>query len=134
MYLPDTNVWIRYLNQTDSGITGKLTSLRPDDVALCSVVLAELFFGAYKSAKQAENLELVELLARQFVSIPFDDAAAAEFGRIRAHLAAQGTPIGPYDLQIAAIALCNGLTVVTHNTDEFTRVPGLLVEDWETSV
>ena len=67
----------------------------------------------------------------QFVSLPFDDAAASVYAIIRAHLESAGTPIGPYDLQIAAIALANGLTLVTHNTREFSRVPGLLLEDWE---
>ena len=64
-------------------------------------------------------------------SLPFDDDAAEHFGDIRATLARQGKPIGPYDLQIAAIARAHGLIVVTHNTREFTRVPGLMLEDWQ---
>jgi len=66
-----------------------------------------------------------------FASLPFDDAAAVIYGRIRAQLATAGALIGPYDLQIAAIALANNLTVVTRNTQEFSRVPGLVIEDWE---
>ena len=66
-----------------------------------------------------------------YESIPFDDAAAAEYGSIRGHLAGAGTPIGPNDLMIAAIAQCRQLTLITHNTREFSRVPGLVVEDWE---
>ena len=66
-----------------------------------------------------------------YESLPFDDAAAAEYGRIRAQLAAAGTPIGPNDLMIAAIARDRQLTLVTHNTREFSRVSGLLMEDWE---
>jgi tRNA(fMet)-specific endonuclease VapC len=64
-------------------------------------------------------------------SLPFDDAAAEEYGQLRAYLANQGTPIGPNDTMIAAIALANGLTLVTHNTAEFSRVPGLMIKDWQ---
>lgn len=65
------------------------------------------------------------------MSAPFDDAAAVDVGHIRAELAAIGTPIGPYDLLIAAIARSQHLTLVTHNTTEFARVSGLLIEDWQ---
>jgi len=68
---------------------------------------------------------------RPYTTLPFDDAAAQVFGRIRATLETAGTPIGPYDLQIAEIALVNGLIVITHNVREFGRVPGLRIEDWE---
>jgi tRNA(fMet)-specific endonuclease VapC len=64
--------------------------------------------------------------------VPFDDRAGEEYAKVRADLAAKGTPIGPNDLLIAAIALANGLTLVTHNTTEFSRVLGLRLEDWET--
>lgn len=63
-------------------------------------------------------------------SLPFSSEAAPHFGEIRAALVSQGQPIGPYDLQIAAIARAQGLVVVTHNTSEFARVPGLMLEDW----
>ena len=78
------------------------------------------------------RIERTYQFAAPFTSLPFDDAAADVCSRIRHHLESQGTPIGPYDLQIAAIALANGCTLVRHNTAEFRRVPGLLVEDWET--
>jgi len=73
----------------------------------------------------------VTQLRQQVISLPFDDSAAEEYGKLRAHLATVGTPIGPNDLMIAAIALAHRLIVVTHNTVEFSRVPGLLVEDWQ---
>ena len=82
-------------------------------------------------AHQAANLALIATLRQQFVSLPFDDRAAEEYGKVRAHLTALGTPIGPNDLMIAAIALANQLTLVTHNTAEFSRVPGLTLEDWQ---
>ena len=129
-YLLDTNAWIRYVNKPRSAIARKLPTLQPDDVRLCSVVLGELYYGAYKSSRPA-NLNVISTLSRQFASLPFDDAAAVIYGRIRAQLATAGALIGPYDLQIAAIALANNLTVVTRNTQEFSRVPGLVIEDWE---
>jgi tRNA(fMet)-specific endonuclease VapC len=79
----------------------------------------------------ARNLSQVLSFAAGFSSLPFDDAAADEYGQIRAALAAAGTPIGPNELMIAAIAVANGLTLETHNTAEFRRVPKLLIEDWE---
>src|SRR5262245_60481938 len=99
----------------------------PGSVYLCSVVLAELYYGAMHSgaAHQVANLALIAKLRQQFVSLPFDDQAAEEYGRIREHLAALGTLIGPNDLMIAAIALVNRMTLVTHNTSEFSRVPAL---------
>ena len=77
-------------------------------------------------------IALQQKFLNNFVSLPFDDAAATIFGEIRSSLAAKGTPIGPYDLQIAAIALANNLILVTHNTREFSRIADLKLEDWET--
>jgi tRNA(fMet)-specific endonuclease VapC len=132
-YLPDTNVWIRYVTQRSSAVVTKFRSLSPQDIALCSPVLLELCYGAHRSARPTQNLAVVEALRQQFLSVPFDDDAAQEAGRVRALLASQGKPIGPYDLQISAIALAFNLTVVTHNMSEFSRVAGLKLEDWEAS-
>ena len=74
---------------------------------------------------------MLDTLFVNFKSLPFDDEAAEKFGEIRATLARLGTPIGPYDLQIAAVAIVNGLTLVSHNMREFLRVPGLQLVDWE---
>jgi tRNA(fMet)-specific endonuclease VapC len=131
IYLLDTNAWINYLNVRDSLIKRRLVALDPADVALCSVVKAELYRGAYRSTQRQSNLALLERLSNQFTSLPFDDPAAEVYGRIRAELEASGTLIGPYDMMIAAIALANDLTLVTHNTREFGRVVGLRMEDWE---
>ena len=90
-----------------------------------------MYYGAYKSARRDANLALLAKFFDQFVSLPFDDASAEAYGRLRAELARRGTPIGPNDLMIAAIALAYDLTLVTHNTAEFSRVPGLRLEDWE---
>ncbi|MRT32681.1 type II toxin-antitoxin system VapC family toxin, partial [Xylella fastidiosa subsp. multiplex] len=77
------------------------------------------------------NRALISGLRLQFSTMPFDEAAAEEYGRLRAHLSATGQLIGPNDMMIAAIALANRLILVTHNTAEFSRVPGLVLEDWQ---
>jgi tRNA(fMet)-specific endonuclease VapC len=133
IYLPDSNAWIAYLRQNNPQLVQRFLQADPAEIALCSVVLAELLYGAHHSAssKRSANLALIARLQQRFVSLPFDDLAAAEYGRIRAHLAAQGTLIGPNDLMIASIARASGLIVVTHNTREFGRVSGLRLEDWQ---
>lgn len=131
LYLPDTNVWIRHLNPAPSTLKAKLSAHPSGKIALCDVVKAELYYGAYKSARRETNLALLETLFSDFLSLPFDGEAARIFGDIRADLARKGKIIGPYDLQIAAIALANDCVLVTHNTGEFSRIAGLKLEDWE---
>jgi tRNA(fMet)-specific endonuclease VapC len=133
-YLLDSNAWIVYVRQKHAGLIQKVQQTGPADIRLCSVVLGELYYGAFRSpaAFQAYNLGLITMLRKQFQSLFFDDACAEEYGRIRADLAAKGTPIGPNDHMIAAIALTNNLTLVTHNTAEFSRVVGLRLDDWQT--
>jgi tRNA(fMet)-specific endonuclease VapC len=84
-----------------------------------------------KSSRIPENLALLDDLFADFESVPFDDDAARKYGEIRSDLAHRGTPIGPNDLMIAAIASIHDAVLVTHNTSEFKRVKGLKVEDWE---
>lgn len=102
----------------------------PVDIALCSIVKSEPLFGAHKSAKSVENLASLEVFFGPFASLPFDDQAAELAGRVRAELEKAGTPIGPNDLLIGALALSRGLIVVTRNTREFGRISGLALEDW----
>lgn len=97
---------------------------------LCSIVRAELEFGARNSSNVAENLDRVERFCSAFESIPFDDDAAAYYGEIRSHLRRERRPIGANDLMIAAIAVANDLTLVTRNVSEFARVPRLATETW----
>ncbi len=108
-----------------------LRPIKPEDIAVCSVVKFELFYGAMKSGNPLKNLARQQEFVDFFVSLPLDDLAAKKAGEIRSHLAAWGTPIDPYDLLIAAIAIVNNLTLVTHNTREFERVSELRVEDSE---
>jgi tRNA(fMet)-specific endonuclease VapC len=130
-YLLDTNSCVDHLRRgSSSNVTTRLAAAAPGSVVLCSVVVAELLYGAHCSVQQARTLSQVQAFCRGFLSLPFDDRAAEEYGRIRAHLASLGTPIGPNDLLIASIALAGGLVLVTHNITEFSRVPGLTIEDW----
>lgn len=130
-HLLETNACIRYLNRRNTGIERRLKALQPEDVAVCAVVKAELFYGAMKSTDPERALARQEAFLQAFRSFPFDDDAARHYARIRAELARKGTPIGANDMLIAAIALAHNLTLVTHNTGEFGRVAGPRVEDWE---
>ncbi|MEX6775465.1 MULTISPECIES: type II toxin-antitoxin system VapC family toxin [Limnospira] len=129
-FLLDTNSCIIYLRGKNLALKKRLEFYRKE-VAVCSVVKAELFYGSMKSANPENNLRLQTEFLSQFISLPFDDVAANLFGIIRSQLEFKGTPIGSYDLQIAAISLAHHLTLVTHNVREFSRVEGLQWEDWE---
>jgi len=94
-------------------------------------VEAELLFGARKSQRVAENLHAVRTLLKSLVIVPFGSAAADQYSHIRSELEADGRIIGPNDLLIAATVMAEGGTLVTHNTDEFSRVRGLHLEDWQ---
>ena len=130
-YLLDTNACIRYLNGRSEPLRRQLLAHQPEDIVLCSVVKAELFYGAWRTQNPQHTLEKQIQFIGQFLSLPFDDAAAEIYGQIRADLAQKGTPIGPNDLLIAAIALATQVTLVTHNLGEFSRISGLKLEDWE---
>jgi len=130
-YLLDTNACINYLNYPQAKVAAVIRSVPLHEIAVCSVVKAELFFGSRKSKNPATNLGKQLQFLDQFESLSFDDEAANAYANIRADLTAKGTIIGPYDLQIAAIAIANNLTLVTHNVSEFSRVAGVRIEDWE---
>lgn len=132
-YLLDTNVCVRYLNAESVAIRRRLQAVDLEEIAVCSVVKAELFYGAMRSNNPDRSWAIQRRFLEVFVSLPFDDIAALIAGRIRAQLATLGTPIGINDLLIASIALANDLTLVTHNTGEFSRVEGLRIENWEAS-
>ena len=94
-------------------------------------VKAELAYGAARSHDPAGTMAKLAAFLAPFASLPFDDSCADTYGRVRAQLERAGTPIGPNDLMIAAIAVTHNLTLVTHNTREFERIPGLSLTDWE---
>jgi tRNA(fMet)-specific endonuclease VapC len=132
MYLLDTNACIRLLNHDrTSRVAAKLATLKPSQIRLCTVVTYELYYGAYKSQRQDRNLELLDRFCQKFFILPLDPHAARIAGEIRANLERNGTPISQNDLKIAAIAIANNCTLVTHNTREFSRIDQLSLEDWE---
>jgi tRNA(fMet)-specific endonuclease VapC len=114
-----------------SAVLPKVLAHPPGEVGLCSIVKAELSFGAFRSNNSRVNLTKVASLFGHLPSLPFDDAAAMMYGKIRAMLVTQGNSIGPNDLFIAAIALANNAILVTRNIQEFSRVSGLVIENWE---
>ena len=130
MYLLDTNVCVHYLRGANPLVQQRMRTTPVSDIWLCSVVLAELYIGVLRSGRPATNRSRVDAFASPYRSLPFDDVAADIHGQIRRHLEMLGTPIGPYDLQIAAIARARGAIPVTNNTKEFSRVPNLMIEDW----
>ena len=128
-YMLDTNTCIYAMRaEATSRLAGRFNR-HPDQLCISSIVLAELHFGAENSQRVADNLmQIEEFVARLQVVLEFDAAAAADFGRVRTALRNQ--PIGPMDTLIAAHARSRDLIMVTANTVEFSRVPGLMVEDW----
>jgi tRNA(fMet)-specific endonuclease VapC len=130
-YLLDSNTCIRYLNGRSLPIVRRIKATPPEQIVMCSVVKGELWFGAQRSHDAIKTRAAQDQFFAAFKSLSFDDAAADHYSRIRAALAASGTPIGPNDVMIAAIAITHDLILVTHNTGEFSRVTGLHLEDWE---
>jgi len=132
MFLLDTNTCIAYLNGKNEAVKYHFLQQDPHQISLCSVVKAELLYGAHKSQRKAENLQKLEEFFLYFPSLPFDDHAAEHYGYLRTQLERSGQIIGPNDLLIASIALSADATLVTNNTREFKRVEGLSLADWST--
>ena len=130
-FLLDTNPCIVYLNGRSSAVRQRLDEEGDTNIVTCSIVLAEMHYGAAKSESPDKTLRTQLQFLSRFSCLSFDDAAAAVYGPIRAELERSGTTIGAHDLLIASIAFANDLTLVTHNTREFLRIPGLKVEDWQ---
>ncbi|WP_217283716.1 type II toxin-antitoxin system VapC family toxin [Pseudaquabacterium terrae] len=130
----DTNT-ISYYFRGDDVVRARLHALAPSDVAVPAVVVYELKFGLFRLPPQAREPRLQALA--QFLApltlLPFDALGADHAARLRAALESLGTPIGPHDTSIAATALAHGATLVTRNVSEFSRVPGLLLENWHPS-
>ena len=129
-YLLDTNAWIIYLKDPNSGVRKRLLSVSPQDIVTCSIVLSELLHGAEKYGNRQKRVTMVQNLLAPFHSLPFDEIDATYYASLRHGLEIRGEVIGPYDLQIAAVCLRHQLTLVTSNVSEFSRIHGLTVQDW----
>ena len=128
-YLLDTNFCIRVIRDRPSGLRPRFNA-EADRVCISDVVLYELLYGAERSGRPAETRQQVDRFAARLRVLPFDTDAAAHTAEIRADLERRSSTIGPYDLMIAGHARSRGLVVVTGNLREFSRVQGLLSEDW----
>lgn len=128
-YMLDTNIVIYTMKNRPRQVKERFKK-HHGQMCISTVTLGELIFGAEHSQRVEQNLADIEGLVARLQVLPLDIGAAYHFGQIRAGLYKMGRPIGPYDMLIAGHARASGLTLVTHNKDEFTRVPGLLVEDW----
>jgi len=126
----DTNICIYIIKKKPEQALGRLKNARISDIGVSSITLSELEYGAAKSSKPEQNrIALVEFLAPLEI-LSYDDMAAQEYGRIRASLERQGTPIGSMDMLIAGHACSLNCTLVTNNEREFSRVPNLKIENW----
>lgn len=131
-FLLDSNAVIALLNDPAGHVSRRVRQYQPADIGLSAIVMHELYFGAFKSQRRDRNLAIVDGLRIEV--IPFDQEDARHAGEIRAVLAAQGTPIGGYDVLIAGQARARDLTMVTRNLREFQRVDGLRSESWEAEI
>jgi tRNA(fMet)-specific endonuclease VapC len=127
--LLDTNICIYLINAKPPAVLARFQKYRLGDIGLCSVVAAELAFGVAKSGS-ARNREALEMFLAPLTVLPFDESAIWAYGDLRADLERRGTPIGSLDTMIAAHALSQQALLVTNNTREFTKVPGLQLDNW----
>jgi tRNA(fMet)-specific endonuclease VapC len=130
-YLLDTNTCIRFINGRNPRIREHFLEVDDADLAVSTITRAELFYGSAKSQTPAASRAKQREFLRRFSTLPFDNRAAEVYGPMRAVLEQRGLSIGQNDMLIAAIALANNLTLVTHNTREFERIDQLRLEDWE---
>jgi tRNA(fMet)-specific endonuclease VapC len=128
-FMLDTNVAIHVITARPPQLSEKFNRLA-EQLCISTVTLAELHYGAEKSARRADNLKAIEHFAARLDLLPFTARAAAHYGQIRVELERAGTPIGAHDLLIGAHARSEGLVVVTRNLREFGRISGLRTESW----
>ena len=129
MILLDTNICIYIINAKPAAVLQRFRQYRIGGIGVCSVVAAELAYGVAKSGS-LRNRQALEMFLAPLTILPFDEPAAWAYGELRAVLERKGTTIGSLDMLIAAHALSQQALLVTNNTDEFTRVPGLQLDNW----
>ena len=130
MYLLDTNICIYIINKHPKSFMHKLYELNPQDIKISSVSVAELEYGASKSAFRDKNRSSLYNFLSPFEILAFDSRDAEIYGIIRTELEHEGKIIGPYDIQLASQALARDLIFITNNTAEFSRIPKLKLENW----
>lgn len=128
-YMLDTNICIYAIKNRPANVLAALRTHESAGIGISSISAAELYFGVRKSGS-AKNLMALQHFLEPLEIADFDLAAAQAYGDLRDALEATGTPIGPLDTQIAAHAFSLGVCLVSNNTREFARVPGLKLENW----
>jgi tRNA(fMet)-specific endonuclease VapC len=129
-YLLDTNLCIYIAKRKPASVHSRFARLRPGDVGMSVVTYLELVYGARKSQHPEDNLSRIEELERLIPAQPLGADAAEHYGALRVALERKGSPIGAYDMLIAAHALSLNLVLVTNNAREFSRIEGLRLENW----
>lgn len=130
MYLLDTNICIYAIKNQYPWLSEKLLSYDPSEILISAITVFELEYGAEKSKWGSRTRTQLAMFLAPFTILPFSTGDAVLVGKLRRYLEKCGTPIGVYDLQIAAQALSGNYTLITHNVSEFNRVPNIKIEDW----
>ena len=129
-FMLDTNICIELLRGRAAKLFQRICRRSPDEISISSITLAELQYGAAKSARPEHHAQLIVEFCPPLAILPFDSLAAEAYGPLRADLERMGTPIGPLDMLIGAHALSQNLILITRNEREFRRLAGLSVENW----
>ena len=129
-YLLDTDICIYYINGFQLNVRENIHQHSASDIVVNAITKCEMYAGSSGSRNPVRSRAKQDFFLRQFASLPFDDRAADKYGDVFAELKRSGNLISEMDLQIAAIALAHHLTLVTHNTRHFGRIPNLAIEDW----
>ena len=129
-YMLDTNMIAYARNRRPPCVLEKLLQHNPSEISISSITMAELEYGVFNSSKPEQNRNALIMFLSGISILPFDTSASLEYGDIRYRLKTQGNLIGGNDMLIAAHARSLNLTLVTHNTKEFSRIAGLKLEDW----
>jgi len=130
IYFLDSNICINYLNGKSDYVKIRIDELGTDNIQIPSIVAAELYYGAFKSERKEYNIKRYLHFLSGYDIIPFTHSTSLIYGEIRSDLERKGTPIGFNDMLIAAIIIENDGILVTNNIDEFSRIQGLILEDW----
>ncbi|MFV1982617.1 MAG: tRNA(fMet)-specific endonuclease VapC [Thiohalomonadales bacterium] len=128
-YMLDTNIIIYTIKNRPIKVR-KTFKKHDGQMCVSTVTVGELIYGAERSAQPEKNMEVIESMMARLEVLSFDTQDTYHFGQLRAELTNIGKPIGPYDTMIAGHARSRGLILVTNNTKEFKRVPGLRIENW----
>jgi tRNA(fMet)-specific endonuclease VapC len=129
-FLLDTNICIYIIKRKPPQVFEKFRDLSPADVGISSITVAELEYGAYKSQRVEQNRVALSQFLIPLEIVPFDERATQAYGQIRSELEMKGIVIGSMDMLIASQAIALGLTLVTNNVKELSRIPGLICENW----